>query len=53
MLVQEILHSMTYSIWGGKLMGLKVDMEKAYDHMNWEFIELVLLKFGFQLQFVS
>lgn len=30
-----------------------MDMERAYNHMNWEFVELVILKFGFYLQFVS
>lgn len=39
--VQEILHSMLSSEGGGKLMGLKVDMERLYDHFSWDFVELV------------
>lgn len=32
--VQKILYSMTYSARGGKLMGLKIDMVRAYDRMS-------------------
>lgn len=26
---------------------LKVDLEKAYDHVDWDFLEYMLLHFGF------
>lgn len=47
LLVQETLYSMAYSSKGGLLMSLKVDMERIYYRMNWDFVELVLKKFGF------
>lgn len=26
---------------------LKVDLEKAYDHVDWDFLDYMLLHFGF------
>lgn len=28
-------------------MGVKLDLEKAYDYLNWDYILYVLLRFGF------
>lgn len=28
-------------------IGIKLDLEKAYDCLNWEYMSFVLLKFGF------
>lgn len=33
-------------------MGIKVDLEKAYDLLNWDYIRYVLLKFGFDERWV-
>lgn len=34
-------------------LGLKVDMNKAYDRVEWDFLEAVLLRLGFQTRWVS
>ena len=35
------------------LMGIKLDMSKAYDHAKWPFILIVLRLFGFSPLFVN
>lgn len=53
LLVQEILHFM-YSLYkGGTIMGLKVDMERAYDCLSWDFVELVLNGIRFHKKFMK
>jgi len=34
-------------------MAIKVDMERAYDMMQWDFLRAVMGKFGFSDQFVA
>ena len=34
-------------------MALKLDMEKAYDKLNWNFIEAILTKFGFHKTWIK
>lgn len=51
--MQETLNSMTNSVRGEKLIGVKIDVERAYDRMSRDFVELVLLRFGFHRRFVS
>ena len=34
-------------------MTLKLNMERAYDMMRWEFIETVMSKFGFAKKYVN
>jgi len=53
LIAQEGLHSMRYRNAGKKLMAIKVDMERAYDMMQWDFLRVVMGKFGFSDQFVA
>jgi len=46
-MVQEILHSFKSSKTKPGLMAIKLDLQKAYDRVNWEFIHVVLLHLGF------
>lgn len=34
-------------------MAFKLDREKAYDMLSWDFIEIILLKFGFHKTWVN
>ncbi|KAL5567174.1 hypothetical protein UlMin_030338 [Ulmus minor] len=46
-IIQEVLHSMKNKSGKGGWMALKIDLEKAYDRLNWRFLELILKKFRF------
>jgi hypothetical protein len=44
----ETLHSMHTRLWGKEgFMALKLDMSKAYDRVEWNFLEAVMHKMGF------
>ncbi|WCJ31242.1 DNAse I-like superfamily protein [Euphorbia peplus] len=45
-IAQEAIHSMSKKTGRFGWMALKVDLEKAYDRLRWDFIEDTLLKFG-------
>ncbi|KAK9989403.1 hypothetical protein SO802_029642 [Lithocarpus litseifolius] len=46
-IVQEMLHSFKARKMKEGLMAIKLDFQKAYDRVNWSFIKVVLIKFGF------
>ena len=46
-LAQEIIHDMKKKRGEKGWMGLKIDMEKVYDQLEWCFLEKVLHGFGF------
>jgi hypothetical protein len=44
----ETLHTMNSNLTGKQgFMALKLDMSKAYDHVEWSFLEGVMCRLGF------
>ena len=50
-LVHEILHSIKLKNMSGMLV--KLDIAKAYDKLNWQFIRKMLVAFGFSMAWVN
>lgn len=53
LITHEILHYLQHS--GAKVrcsMAIKTDMSKAYDRIEWEFLQNVLIRFGFHEQWI-
>ncbi|KAK3034759.1 hypothetical protein RJ639_032712 [Escallonia herrerae] len=46
-IVQELWHTMRKKQGKGGLMAIKIDMEKTYDKMEWNFLLTVLENLGF------
>ena len=46
-IVQEIIHSFKTHKTKSSLMAIKLDLQKAYDRVSWEFIHIMLLHLGF------
>lgn len=44
---QEVMHSMRKKDGNKKMMALKIDLEKAYDRLSWDFIRDTLKEAGF------
>ncbi|CAL9028918.1 unnamed protein product [Prunus brigantina] len=52
LIVHEILHSMkSHKGKGNCHVALKLDMAKAYDRVEWSFLEAMLLALGFDSRF--
>ena len=45
-IMQEVLHTMKKKKGGKGLLVIKIDLEKAYDHLNWAFIRDTLIEMG-------
>jgi hypothetical protein len=49
----ETIHSMHTKMWSKVgFMGIKLDMSKAYDRVEWKFLEAVMSKLGFSDRWV-
>ncbi|KAL5549525.1 hypothetical protein UlMin_004756 [Ulmus minor] len=46
-LIQEVVHAMKRKKGTQGWMGLKIDLQKAYDRLSWRFLDVVLKAFGF------
>ena len=53
LIVQELMHSFKRRKVKGGFVAVKVDLQKAYDRVNWKFLRLVFKKFGFPERFVN
>ena len=53
MITHEILHSFKRRKLKRGMLAAKLDLQKAYDRVNWSFLKTVLQKFGFDEKFVG
>jgi hypothetical protein len=53
LIVQELLHIFKRRKVKGGFVAMKVDLQKAYDRVNWSFLEIVMTKFGFNETFTN
>ena len=51
-LIREVIHSLKRKKGSQGWMGLKIDLQKAYDRLNWHFLKVVLKAFGFHPQWI-
>lgn len=49
---QEMLNRFNSKTWGSNIM-LKLDMTKAYDRLDWNFLKKILHSFGFGEDFIQ
>jgi hypothetical protein len=50
----EVLHTMDTRLKGGTgYIALKLDMSKAYDRVEWDYLETIMLKLGFAARWVG
>nr|KYP60484.1 Putative ribonuclease H protein At1g65750 family [Cajanus cajan] len=52
-LAQEVLHHVNRNTSKVGLVAIKVDLEKAYDRVNWEFLRQTLLDFRFPVRIIN
>lgn len=53
MIVQEAIHSIRTQSGKKKMFAIKVDLEKAYDHLNWDLIHEAFYLTGLSNNFVG
>jgi len=52
-LAQEAIQLISKSITKKGYIDLKIDLEKAYDRVNWNFLRITLIDFGFPSSIVK
>ena len=52
-MVHEIGHSFKYTGKKKGFLGIKLDFQKAYDRMEWNFLLVLLRAFGFSNSFIN
>ncbi|KAL5579576.1 hypothetical protein UlMin_012018 [Ulmus minor] len=52
-LIQEVIHAMKKKKGTKGWMGMKIDIQKAYDRLSWQFLEAVLKAFGFHPKWIQ
>ena len=52
-IAQKVIHKMRYAKDKKGFMAIKIDLEKAYDHLDWNFVVDFLRDLGLNDQFVS
>ena len=52
-IVQELLHSFKTRKVKSGLMAIMLDLQKAYDRVNWSFLKVVLTRFGLNDTFIN
>jgi hypothetical protein len=52
-LAHELFHAMKHKQGNGGLMALKLDMEKAFDSMEWSFLLRILSLLGFHPKWIN
>jgi hypothetical protein len=50
---QEITHSFSLSSWKHQAFMVKIDLAKAFDRIEWDFIFMALQKQGFSEHFIN
>lgn len=52
-LAQEVMHTLHTHKRKGGLVALKIDLEKAYDRVSWDFLRVTLHDYGFSPSIIS